>query len=84
MNAVCFLDLQNQDITKSFVKKITLIKDDEQLLDTWGFSYRKGDQLMIHQTDTHTPVFDVLVRSRSPQMKLDFGGGSETKGAPRT
>lgn len=39
---------------------------------------------MIHQTDTHTPVSAVLVHNRSPQRILDFGGGSETKGAPRT
>lgn len=51
--------------------------------DTWGFAYRKGDQLVIHQADTHKPVFAVLVHSKSPRKKLNFGGGSETKGAPK-
>lgn len=86
MKAFCYLDLQKQDSTKSysFARKLALKKDDEQLLDSLGFAYRKGDQLVIHQADTHKPVFAVLVRSRSPRKKLDFGGGSETKGAPRT
>lgn len=66
---------------KSYIvaRKMTLKKDEEQLL----FTYRKGGQLMNHQADTHKPVFVVLVRSKSPQRKLDFGGGFETKVAPR-
>ena len=78
------LDLQKQDSTESykFESKMALEKDDEHSVDTWGVAYRKGDQLMIHQADTHKPVFAVLVRSRSPRRKLDFGGGSVTKDAP--
>lgn len=80
------LDLQKKDTTKSysFERKMALKKDDELSLDTCGFVYRKGDQLMIHHEDTHKPVFAVLIRSRSPRRKLDFGGVSETKDVPRS
>lgn len=80
------LDLQKQDSTKSYrsERKLASKKDNDQSLETWVFAYRKGDQLMIHQEDTHKPVFAVLLRSRSPRRKLDSGGVSETKGAPRS
>ena len=63
------LDLQKQDSTErcKFERKMVLEKDDEHSVDTWGFAYRKDDQLMIHQADTHILVFAFLVRSRSPR-----------------